>query len=331
MTFEFQDTIMDDFDSIQVVTPPLVDPLTEAANAHMAALAEAEAAEIIVKQNSQEETEPETENTASSLSKDTPKRKESEKKLKKFASSTSASSSSASLSETGQVVLPQIKNDTEEENNDKENKDDDDAKVPIQPTPLAEEYKEPGIMYFLNVPPVTLLDDRERPPKILKEPRGLYAAKQDLSSWQTVPRWPAESQVLPQRIKHIRSVPGVPEIFYEPSGKEPCPRPLGEDHGMVVFDYMPTSPVNYFSRSVLGPSKDHPPDPSAAPLQILPEPPLPDCLRFESRFESGNLAKVIRITEAYYEIYLRPDYYTSKHCQWFYFQDCTILHHHQQP
>lgn len=101
-------------------------------------------------------------------------------------------------------------------------------------------------MYFLNVPPVTLLDDRERPPKILKEPRGLYAAKQDLSSWQTVPRWPAESQVLPQRIKHIRSVPGVPEIFYEPTGKEPCPRPLGEDHGMVVFDYMPTSPVNYF-------------------------------------------------------------------------------------
>ena len=75
-----------------------------------------------------------------------------------------------------------------------------------------------------------------------------------------------------------------------------------------------------YSRSVLGPSKDHPPDPAAAPLQIMPEPPLPDCLRFESRFESGNLAKVIRITEAYYEIYLRPDYYTSKHCQWFYFQ-----------
>ena len=145
MTFEFQDTIMDDFDSIQVVTPPLVDPLTEAANAHMAALAEA--AEIIVKQSSQEETEPETENTASTLSKDNPK---AEKKLKKFASSTSASSSSASLSETGQVVVPQIKNDTEEESNDKENKDedDDDAKVPIQPTPLAEEYKEPGVSKF---------------------------------------------------------------------------------------------------------------------------------------------------------------------------------------
>ena len=117
MTFEYQDTIMDDFDSIQVVTPPLVDPLTEAANAHMAALAEAEAAEIIVKQSSQEETEPETETT--SISKDNPTKPE-----KKFASSTSASSSSASLSEAGQVVVPEIKNDAEEDNNeeDKENK-----------------------------------------------------------------------------------------------------------------------------------------------------------------------------------------------------------------
>ena len=78
--------------------------------------------------------------------------------------------------------------------------------------------------------------------------------------------------------------------------------------------------ISYFSRSVPGPSKDHPPDPAAAPLLPMIEPPLPDCLRFESRFESGNLAKVIRITEAYYEIYLRPDYYTSRHCQWFYFQ-----------
>ena len=76
-------------------------------------------------------------------------------------------------------------------------------------------------MYFLNVPRVTLLDDRDLPARIIKEPRGLYASKiHDLmSAWQTIPRWPAESQVLPQRIKHIRSVPGVPEIFYEPTGK----------------------------------------------------------------------------------------------------------------
>ena len=103
-------------------------------------------------------------------------------------------------------------------------------------------------MSFLTVPQVvTLLDDRDPPPKIKKAfLKGLYAANKDLSAWQCVPRWPCEAQVLPQSIKHIRSVPGVPEVFYEPTGKEPCPRPLGEDHGMVVFDYMPTSPVNYF-------------------------------------------------------------------------------------
>ncbi|XP_040578067.1 cytosolic carboxypeptidase 2 isoform X2 [Lepeophtheirus salmonis] len=45
-----------------------------------------------------------------------------------------------------------------------------------------------------------------------------------------------------------------------------------------------------------------------------------DSLRFESRFECGNLTKVYKITESYYELYVRPDLYTSKHRQWFYFQ-----------
>lgn len=45
-----------------------------------------------------------------------------------------------------------------------------------------------------------------------------------------------------------------------------------------------------------------------------------DDLRFESRFESGNLAKAIRITSAYYELHLRTDLYTNRHMQWFYFK-----------
>lgn len=45
-----------------------------------------------------------------------------------------------------------------------------------------------------------------------------------------------------------------------------------------------------------------------------------DDLLFESRFESGNLAKAIKITPVYYELYLRPDLYTNKHTQWFYFR-----------
>lgn len=45
-----------------------------------------------------------------------------------------------------------------------------------------------------------------------------------------------------------------------------------------------------------------------------------DDLIFESRFESGNLARAVRITENYYELYLRPDFYTNQNTQWFYFQ-----------
>lgn len=45
-----------------------------------------------------------------------------------------------------------------------------------------------------------------------------------------------------------------------------------------------------------------------------------DDLVFEARFESGNLAKVIKVTPVYYELYLRPDLYTNKHTQWFYFR-----------
>ena len=43
-------------------------------------------------------------------------------------------------------------------------------------------------------------------------------------------------------------------------------------------------------------------------------------LKFESRFESGNLAKVIKVTNVYYELYLRPDMYTDRHAQWYYFR-----------
>ncbi|TRY80265.1 hypothetical protein TCAL_15413, partial [Tigriopus californicus] len=102
------------------------------------------------------------------------------------------------------------------------------------------------------------------------------------------------------RVQHIRSFPTEPEVFYEVSGKEAQPRPLGEDHGAVVFEYNVTSSVSYFSRSVAAPTAD---SPSEYPSDL---PKLPNTLRFESRFESGNLAKAIRITESYYELYL-PD------------------------
>lgn len=68
-----------------------------------------------------------------------------------------------------------------------------------------------------------------------------------------------------------------------------------------------------FSRSAVGGSKFltncHPYNPEEY-----------DGLEFESRFESGNLAKAVQITPAYYELYLRPDLYTSRSRQWFYFR-----------
>ena len=81
---------------------------------------------------------------------------------------------------------------------------------------------------------------------------------------------------------------------------------------MVVFHYKPSSQVNYFSRSVAGGAQ-----PAIEPVRSNLG---PDTLMFESRFESGNLEKVVRITDTYYELHLRQDFYTTRHCQWFYFQ-----------
>ena len=88
-----------------------------------------------------------------------------------------------------------------------------------------------------------------------------------------------------------------------------------------VFDYAkenkpirkPSTLPPQFSRSAIGGSKFltncHPYNPEDY-----------DGLEFESRFESGNLAKAIQITPTYYELYLRPDLYTSRSKQWFYFR-----------
>jgi Cytosolic carboxypeptidase N-terminal domain len=67
-----------------------------------------------------------------------------------------------------------------------------------------------------------------------------------------------------------------------------------------------------FSRSSIGGSKYLL---SAQPYALDP-----DDLIFESRFESGNLARVVKVTQNYYELYLRPDMYTNRHTQWFYFR-----------
>ncbi|XP_060812546.1 cytosolic carboxypeptidase 2 isoform X3 [Bombus pascuorum] len=156
---------------------------------------------------------------------------------------------------------------------------------------------------------------------------------------QETARWPTECQVLPGRVRHIEYSPAVPEPFYVPSGKEPRPKPLGDEFGTVIFRYHPTNVTSYFSRSCVGGNTVAPfPTEFSADsngnesknvetnsnMFLLTK--VSDLmenntdLHFESRFESGNLCKVVKITDTYYQLYLRKDLYTQRHTQWYYFR-----------
>ncbi|XP_055617456.1 cytosolic carboxypeptidase Nna1 isoform X2 [Toxorhynchites rutilus septentrionalis] len=86
-----------------------------------------------------------------------------------------------------------------------------------------------------------------RPIARLKEPRELFALpkERDYDCPQQAPRWPIECQVLEERIYHINYSPEAPEPYYQPTGKELQPRPVGEENGVIVFNYNPTSAVHY--------------------------------------------------------------------------------------
>ncbi|KAF4524535.1 hypothetical protein B566_EDAN002808 [Ephemera danica] len=145
----------------------------------------------------------------------------------------------------------------------------------------------------------------------LREPRDLFTLKKDPCT-QQVARWPVECQVLESgAIEHIPNSPSVPEHYYRPTGRELQPQPVGEEAGTVIYDYNPTTAVSYFSRSCVGGMRA-----DSEPLKEKED----RTLQFDSRFESGNLAKVLKITDTYYELYLRTDLYTNRHMQWFYFQ-----------
>ncbi|KAK1129290.1 hypothetical protein K0M31_020418 [Melipona bicolor] len=156
---------------------------------------------------------------------------------------------------------------------------------------------------------------------------------------QETARWPTECQVLPEKIRHIEYAPSVPEPFYVPTGKEPRPKPIGDEFGTVIFRYHPTSVTSYFSRSCVGGSTVAPfpaqfpadsngnesknVEASSNVFLVTKVSDLMDTnsdLHFESRFESGNLCKVVKITDTYYQLYLRKDLYTQRHTQWYYFR-----------
>jgi hypothetical protein len=54
-------------------------------------------------------------------------------------------------------------------------------------------------------------------------------------------------QVLEERVQHIDTPLLAPEKYYQPTGFEVQPKPVGEEAGQVVFQYYPVSAVNYVS------------------------------------------------------------------------------------
>ncbi|NXV53110.1 CBPC2 carboxypeptidase, partial [Uria aalge] len=176
----------------------------------------------------------------------------------------------------------------------------------------------------------------------LGEPRDLFALPSARRP-PPPPRWPVECEVIKETIEHIEWVPPEPEPFCQPMGHEWPPTTLSEEQGAVVYHLSPgsreqaapmgappVSPSPHRHPSLLPPAVPPgscftharvggAPGPLSSPAAPL-EGPRDTTLLFESRFESGNLQKAVKVGPYEYVLTLRPDLYTAKHTQWFYFR-----------
>ncbi|XP_032043815.1 cytosolic carboxypeptidase 2 [Aythya fuligula] len=146
------------------------------------------------------------------------------------------------------------------------------------------------------------------------EPRALFALPSARGPLPT-PRWPIECEVIKEAIEHIEWVPPEPEPFCQPSSHEQALAGSSEEQGTVVYHLSPVPPGSCFTRARAGGA----PGPLSSPAVAL-EGPQDTTLLFESRFESGNLQKAVKVGPYEYVLTLRPDLYTAKHTQWFYFR-----------
>ncbi|XP_068947741.1 cytosolic carboxypeptidase 2 [Petaurus breviceps papuanus] len=148
----------------------------------------------------------------------------------------------------------------------------------------------------------------------LREPRNLFAFFSN-DGFLQAPRWPIECEVIKENIHHIEWVPPKPEYFYQPTGNEKVPEIVGEGKGTVVYHIESAPAGSYFTSSRVGGKRG-----LIKQLSVNLQGPEDDTLLFESRFESGNLQKAVRVDTYNYELTLRTDLYTNKHTQWFYFR-----------
>ncbi|XP_064634317.1 cytosolic carboxypeptidase 2-like isoform X2 [Lineus longissimus] len=206
--------------------------------------------------------------------------------------------------------------DSEYENKALREKDDKDFSNRVQLVDLANnsvdgDGKSPD---DLRTTQLTFSNQSGRMVPRLKEPRQLYPLAKEVGPQQAA-RWPVEIQVLKDRVKYINYVPPEPELLYTRTGTEPAPLVRGEEGGgRVVYQYEPSSGP-FFIRSRVGGHRA-----GCLDAAVKLESERDTTLIFESRYESGNLAKAVQVGEFEYELWLRTDMYTNKHTQWYNFR-----------
>ncbi|XP_014643221.1 PREDICTED: cytosolic carboxypeptidase 3 [Ceratotherium simum simum] len=143
----------------------------------------------------------------------------------------------------------------------------------------------------------------------LREPRDLYGVSS--SGPLSATRWPYNFEVIDEKVQHIDWTPSYPEPLYLPTGLEMEPLYPNSKEDTVVYLAEDVYKEPCFVYSRVGGNR--------TPLKQ----PVDNCdntLMFEARFESGNLQKVVKVAEYEYQLTLRPDLFTNKHTQWYYFQ-----------
>ncbi|XP_051545382.1 cytosolic carboxypeptidase 2-like [Myxocyprinus asiaticus] len=156
--------------------------------------------------------------------------------------------------------------------------------------------------------------DGERPIPRLRDPLDLFTIPSTSCPFQGV-RWPIECEVIRDKIQHIEWDPPEPEPFYQSTGDEQAPMPVGDERRNMVYCIDQATETSYFTYSRVGGSRG-PIKCATSCANYQGEP----TLGFESRFESGNLQKAVQVGQYDYELTLHTDLYTTKHTQWFYFR-----------
>ncbi|KAI6652134.1 hypothetical protein LOD99_4679 [Oopsacas minuta] len=149
----------------------------------------------------------------------------------------------------------------------------------------------------------------------LRAPFSSHTSHKKEADHPSLPRWPREVESIDIPVKFIISSQPLPiKIQTSDPPPDPPPIPLESDVHCVYRYNNCTTKEKCFTKSRIGSSHSTEDIPSR--VYEFKE----NSLKFEARFESGNLRKANQVGEYDYELYLQHDLYTGKYAQWFFFQ-----------